>query len=120
VKATTQIPSLGGTGGDGGEGGSQGGDGGIGQGVKFGAKLVVVRGGAVALPTLPLAEFCQEYRLSDKIRNLLDEQGFETAGSLFEVSDISLLEDGFKKGQIAEMKRALNQFLCKHDVPVVV
>lgn len=81
---------------------------------------MLVRGRAGALPTLPLAEFCQEYRLSEKIRNLLDEQGFETAGSLLEVSDISLLEDGFKKGQIAEMKRALTQFLHKHDVPVAM
>jgi hypothetical protein len=92
----------------------------MGQGQKFGNKLALVRGRAGALPTLPLAEFCQEYRLSEKIRNLLDEQGFETAGSLLEVSDISLLEDGFKKGQIAEMKRALSQFLRKHDVPVAM
>ncbi|KAJ7499624.1 hypothetical protein FB451DRAFT_1358744 [Mycena latifolia] len=109
---------YGGVGGDGGAGGILGGNGGIGQGQTFGTRLVSVDGSAIVVPTLTLAEFCQEYRLSDKIRNLLDEAGFETAGALLEVSDVSLLEDGFKRGQIAEMRRALKEFLTNQGVPI--
>ncbi|KAJ7499609.1 hypothetical protein FB451DRAFT_41510 [Mycena latifolia] len=109
---------YGGIGGDGGEGGIRGGNGGIGQGQKFGTRLVSVHGSTCDVPTLTVAEFCQECCLSDKIRNLLDKAGFETAGALLEVSDVSLLEDGFKRGQIAEMKRALKEFLSKHGVSV--
>ncbi|KAJ7744241.1 hypothetical protein DFH07DRAFT_834799 [Mycena maculata] len=106
---------FGGTGGHGGEGASQGGDGGIGQGPSFGSKLVPAQR-AGDIPTLSVAEFCREYRLSDRIRTLLDEQGFETAAALLEVSDVSLLEDGFKKGQIAEIKRALKELLFRQGV----
>ncbi|KAJ7450550.1 hypothetical protein FB451DRAFT_1285495, partial [Mycena latifolia] len=109
---------YGGTGGNGGNGGVQGGDGGIGHGQKFGTRLVCVREGDI-VPTLPVADFCRQYCLSDKIHKLLGEQGFETAGALLEVSDISPLEDGFKKGQIAEMKRALKEFLFKHGLSVI-
>ncbi|KAJ6537353.1 hypothetical protein DFH09DRAFT_1178029, partial [Mycena vulgaris] len=107
---------YGGTGGNGGDGNNRGGIGGIGQGQKFGTKLVSVRGTVLDVPTLTVTDFCEEYCLSDRIRNLLDDQGFETVGSLLEVSDVSLLQDGFKKGQIAEMKRALRQFLFKYDL----
>ncbi|KAJ7450546.1 hypothetical protein FB451DRAFT_1285488 [Mycena latifolia] len=107
----------GGTGGEGGEGGNQGGDGGIGQGLKFGTRLASVDEGIV-LPPLRLAEFCQRYCLSDRIRKLLGDQGFETAGALLEVSDVSLLDDGFLPGHIAEMKRALKEFLLQQGVQV--
>jgi hypothetical protein len=72
---------------------------------------VFVHGGGVRVPTLTVAEFCQKYHFGDKIRNLLDQQGFETAGAILEVSEMSLLEVGFKIGHIAEMKRALRQLL---------
>ncbi|KAJ7681378.1 hypothetical protein B0H17DRAFT_1333751, partial [Mycena rosella] len=103
----------GGTGGNGGSGGIEGGAGGVGQGLRSGAKLVSIDGRA-EVPTLTVAEFCREYHVSDRIRFLLDRQGFETAGALLEVSDVYLLDEGFKGGQIAEMKRALKEFLSKN------
>ncbi|KAJ7450548.1 hypothetical protein FB451DRAFT_1186658 [Mycena latifolia] len=105
----------GGVGGHGGDGGAQGGDSGLGQGPKLGTKLVAVPEKAGGVPTLSVTQFCQDFHVSNKIRNLLVNQGFETAGALLEVSDISLLDVGLKVGQIAEMKRALTQFL---DGPV--
>ncbi|KAJ7214242.1 hypothetical protein B0H12DRAFT_1079207 [Mycena haematopus] len=54
-------------------------------------------------------QFCRQYRLSDKIRNLLDEEGFETVEDLLYVSGDDLKKAGFKLGQIAGLKRALEQ-----------
>ncbi|KAJ6511830.1 hypothetical protein DFH09DRAFT_1100127 [Mycena vulgaris] len=108
------------TGGNGGAGDDRGGAGGIGQGQKFGARLVSVSGKVGNVLALTVSDFCREYHLSDKIRNLLDEQGFETAGALLEVSDISLLQDGFKPGQVAELKRALKELLVKNGVSIPV
>ncbi|KAJ7260865.1 hypothetical protein B0H12DRAFT_1106766 [Mycena haematopus] len=102
----------GGTGGDGGWGDDEGGVGGLGQGPKFSKQLVSgVEGKTYRVPTLSVGEFCRQYRVSEKIRKLLDEEGFETAASLFEVSDATLKDAGFKSGQIAELKRALKEFL---------
>ncbi|KAF8150308.1 hypothetical protein K438DRAFT_442351 [Mycena galopus ATCC 62051] len=60
---------------------------------------------------MSLSEFCRQYRVSDKIRRQLDKQGFETVGALLEVSDTSLRKAGLKSGQIAELKRALEEFV---------
>jgi hypothetical protein len=60
---------------------------------------------------LTLAEFCLKYQVSDTIRGLLEADGFETAGALLNVSEKDLKEDGFKRGHIAELKRALREFV---------
>jgi hypothetical protein len=99
-------------GGEGGEGGDEGGVGGLGQGQRFASKLMVIHGGPMNVPSLTVGAFCHAYRLSDRIRNLLDEQGFKTTAALLEITDDCLREVGFKVGQIAEIKRALRQFLC--------
>jgi hypothetical protein len=60
-----------------------------------------------------VAEFCRDYKLSDKIHKLLDDGGFETVGALFEVTDTDLKEAGFKIGHISELQRALKNFASK-------
>ena len=103
---------LGGTGGEGGAGDVIGGRGGTGQGPKFSHQLLSIDG--TGLPPLTMAEFCQEYKLSDKIHKLLDDQGFETVGALLKITDADLENAGFKVGHIAELKRALSNFASKN------
>ncbi|KAJ7776512.1 hypothetical protein DFH07DRAFT_766708 [Mycena maculata] len=102
----------GGTGGEGGGGDVIGGRGGTGQGPKFGHQLLSIDGNG--LPLLTMAEFCREYKLSDKIHKLLDGQGFETVGALLKLTDTDLENAGFKVGHIAELKRALDNFAAKN------
>ncbi|KAJ7260867.1 hypothetical protein B0H12DRAFT_1106772 [Mycena haematopus] len=101
----------GGTGGNGGWGRVEGGVGGVGQAPKLSKQLVPGVKGQTSRPTLSVREFCRQYRVSEKICRLLEEEGFETAGSLFEVSDAALQDAGFRSGQIAELQRALKEFL---------
>ncbi|KAJ6587883.1 hypothetical protein B0H19DRAFT_195578 [Mycena capillaripes] len=102
----------GGTGGEGRRGDVIGGRGGTGQGPKFSHQLLSIDG--KGLPPLSVAEFCQEYQLSDKIHQLLDGQRFETVGPLFQLTDTDLKDAGFKVGHIAELERALNDFASKN------
>ncbi|KAF8130512.1 hypothetical protein K438DRAFT_1999305 [Mycena galopus ATCC 62051] len=62
------------------------------------------------VPVMAINKFCRQYNLSKKIHQLLDNEGFETAGELFQVADGELKELGFKPGCIAELKRALMEF----------
>ncbi|KAJ6587881.1 hypothetical protein B0H19DRAFT_1300195 [Mycena capillaripes] len=101
----------GGTGGQGGSGNVVGGRGGTGEGPKFNYRLLSIDG--KGLPPLSVAEFCHEYKLSDKIHKLLDGQRFETVGALFKLTDTDLKGAGFKIGHIAELRRALNDFASK-------
>ncbi|KAJ6569079.1 hypothetical protein B0H19DRAFT_1349971 [Mycena capillaripes] len=104
------------TGGLGGSGGS-GGFGGAGQRQKVGNLVSFDRKTAPRI--LTVGQFCQDYGVGDEILNLLYEQGFKTAGALFEVSDVSLLEHGWSNGQIAELKRALKEFLASCGINVL-
>lgn len=70
----------------------------------------------VRVPTLSLEEFSKKYALGDSVRKLLENQGFETAGALLEISDSDLESVDFKKGHIAELKRALRDFLLENCV----
>ncbi|KAJ6587880.1 hypothetical protein B0H19DRAFT_1225921 [Mycena capillaripes] len=99
------------TGVQGGPGDVIGGSGGTGQGPTFSHQLLSIDG--KNLPPLSVAEFCQEYNLSDKIHKLLDEQGFETVGAFFKLTDTDLKDAGFKIGHIAELRRALDDFASK-------
>ncbi|KAF7331201.1 hypothetical protein MSAN_02438800 [Mycena sanguinolenta] len=113
----------GGIGGTGGMGGIEGGVGGVGQGATISIGLLSVEERMLSrpsrLPVLSVGEFCQEYHLSGNIRSLLDKCGFEAAEAIFEVSDADLKVAGFKSGQIAEVRRALQVFIYKsqeHDL----
>jgi hypothetical protein len=64
------------------------------------------------VPDLTLLEFSKKYKLSDEIRNLLEADGYDTAGALLYASETTLKEAGLKRGHIAGVKRALNQFLA--------
>ncbi|KAF7299261.1 hypothetical protein MIND_00874800 [Mycena indigotica] len=129
---------TGGTGGNGGTGSANGGDGGTGEGVWIGdsdrspsvseygtpasdysppSTIGSPRSGASArLPAMSLEAFCARYSLSERIEHLLQEQGYETAGGLFGVSEQDLSEAGLKKGQIGEVKRAVRAWLAENDI----
>ncbi|KAJ6537357.1 hypothetical protein DFH09DRAFT_1283551 [Mycena vulgaris] len=105
----------GGHGGTGGKGGRTGGKGGVGHAPKI-VQPVHSSDKVEMLPYLEVPEFCKEYRISNKIRSLIEEGGFETAASLCEVTVDILTGLGFKIGQIAEVQRALRQFSLKNGV----
>jgi len=79
--------------------------------LESGGQKIVVDGKIITVPNLSVAEFCKEYRLSDEIRELLQNEKFETAGAVLEAAEGNLEKAGFKQGQIAELKRALREFL---------
>ncbi|KAJ6553028.1 hypothetical protein B0H19DRAFT_1155495 [Mycena capillaripes] len=70
----------------------------------------------IRVPNLSVAAFCKEYALSDAILRRIEKAGFETAGALLETSDSDLKAADFKPGQIAELKRALKDFLFKNRI----
>ncbi|KAJ6537358.1 hypothetical protein DFH09DRAFT_1178043 [Mycena vulgaris] len=105
----------GGHGGVGGYGDKIGGKGGVGRRPKI-VQPVHSSDKIEMLPHLEVPEFCKEYRISNKIRSLIEEAGFETAASLCEVTVDTLTGLGFKMGQIAEVQRALRQFSLKNGV----
>ncbi|KAJ7116283.1 hypothetical protein C8R43DRAFT_1137958 [Mycena crocata] len=73
---------------------------------------------AVYVPMLTVADFCKRYHLSTEISNILKNEGYQTAGALFEESDATLKDLGLKIGQVAELKRALKEFLSLEKSPV--
>ncbi|KAF8186103.1 hypothetical protein K438DRAFT_1765437 [Mycena galopus ATCC 62051] len=101
----------GGEGGGGGYGDVTPGRGGEGGSPSFSTKSPLVSGmEGRKVSHVSLAEFCDQYKLSAKIYQLLDDQGFETAAGLFQVSEEQLTKAGFKPGHIGELKRALIDF----------
>ncbi|KAK7007865.1 hypothetical protein R3P38DRAFT_1621920 [Favolaschia claudopus] len=77
--------------------------------------FVSVNGKPFYVPAMTVAEFCQTYDLGENIRNRLEDEEFRTAGSLLEVSEATLQTAGFKSGQIADIKKALKEFLIAHS-----
>ncbi|KAJ7039977.1 hypothetical protein C8F04DRAFT_1391981 [Mycena alexandri] len=75
------------------------------------SRIASMNGGGVPGPTLTMAEFCRQYRLSDTIRDLLLADRPVTLGALLKVLDTSLREAGFEDAYIAELKRNLREFL---------
>ncbi|KAF7367859.1 hypothetical protein MSAN_00850400 [Mycena sanguinolenta] len=71
----------------------------------------------VVLPVMSVDEFCGKYNLSQNIREQLKKEEFQTAGSLLEVSESTLQNAGFKSGQIADLKKALKDFLVTNITP---
>lgn len=66
------------------------------------------------VPVMTVAQFCDKYDLSENIRQRLEEEEFKTAGALLEVSEATLQTAGFKSGQIADLKKALKEFLMSN------
>ncbi|KAJ7744250.1 hypothetical protein DFH07DRAFT_777116 [Mycena maculata] len=87
---------------------------GLDPGQKSTKQLVSVQGSPVWVPTGTVSQFCHQYCLGEKIKTALEKEGFETAGALTEVSDTALLDVGLQNGHIAEIKRALKEFLYNH------
>ncbi|KAK7065060.1 hypothetical protein R3P38DRAFT_2827730 [Favolaschia claudopus] len=77
--------------------------------------FVSVNGEPFYVPAMTVAEFCRIYKLSDSIRTRLEQEEFQTAGKLLEVSETTLQTAGFKSGQIADVKTALKEFLIANS-----
>ncbi|KAJ6569184.1 hypothetical protein B0H19DRAFT_1256843 [Mycena capillaripes] len=95
---------TGGHGGKGGEGvNGNGGDGGVGGGNDFGGPPIVE--GTPAKPESKVLTL----GLSTVIKTLLEEEGYETVGGLFQATHADLTQARLKRGQINEVKHVLNQ-----------
>ncbi|KAK7039478.1 hypothetical protein R3P38DRAFT_2899761 [Favolaschia claudopus] len=81
-----------------------------------GGQKIVVDGKVITVPSLSVTDFCKQYRLSDEIKKLLLNEKFETAGAVLEAAESNLEKAGFKQGQVAELKRALREFLSSKMV----
>ncbi|KAF7358597.1 hypothetical protein MSAN_01198200 [Mycena sanguinolenta] len=93
-----------------------GGEGGMGQGFKAAELLVSIReGGRTAVRDLDMKMdiFCHYYGLGQELAGLLQTHHFKSPASLLHVTNVELLEDGFKIGHVAELKRALRQMVGK-------
>ncbi|KAF7340493.1 hypothetical protein MSAN_02120700 [Mycena sanguinolenta] len=94
----------------------RGGKGGIGQGLNFGEPLVSIRKGkkkAVRGLNENIGAFCYRYYHGGEIANLLQTHHFNSPASLLHVTDVKLLEVGFRIGHVAELKRALRTMAGK-------
>ncbi|KAJ6461673.1 hypothetical protein C8R45DRAFT_1108426 [Mycena sanguinolenta] len=76
-------------------------------------RAISLGGKNISVPHLPIEEFCNDYRLHVKTKELLENEAFDSAGALLEVSEEDLREANFKLGQIAELKRALREWMDK-------
>ncbi|KAJ7030443.1 hypothetical protein C8F04DRAFT_1113683 [Mycena alexandri] len=99
-------------GGNGGKGDERGGEGGVGEGNKFGKRLIPLVNGKV--PYLKIVDFCEQYNLEDEIREPLTRHGYVSVKGLLGVTDTTLEKIGFRDGDIAELKSALEEFVAKH------
>ncbi|KAJ7436841.1 hypothetical protein FB451DRAFT_186608 [Mycena latifolia] len=103
----------GGRGRNGGQGEKEGGTGGAGCANKL-ASPIWSGGNTDGLSVLTVAQFCEDNQLNGEICTLLEGCGFRTSEDLFKALDGDLEKAGFKLGHIAELKRALRQFVVKH------
>jgi hypothetical protein len=90
------------------------GEGGIGDGLDIAGELPLLSiddDSKDHLPDLSPAEFCQEYRLSNDIRDLLIKHGYDPIGSLLDVKESELKSLGFKIGHNAELRWALKKMM---------
>nr|GAT50621.1 predicted protein [Mycena chlorophos] len=112
----------GGTGGTGGEGITKGGTGGLGEATRLNHMIIMLgsKNRTVVLPPLSVADFCKKYRLSPAIQKILEEEEYAFASSLLELSDEDLKDLKLKRGQIAEVKRALREYLASQNVETVL
>jgi hypothetical protein len=62
---------------------------------------------------MDLGLFCETYGVDESIRTTLEREGFKTAGALVEISE-GTLEEKLKIGEIAELKRAVREFLVSN------
>ncbi|KAJ7717547.1 hypothetical protein B0H16DRAFT_1897914 [Mycena metata] len=74
-------------------------------------EFVSVDGKLLRVLNLTVSAFCNKYEISLEIAESLHNADFRTAGALLEVSDTDLMAIKLKKGHIAELKRALKEFI---------
>ncbi|KAJ7041125.1 hypothetical protein C8F04DRAFT_1080295 [Mycena alexandri] len=107
----------GGLGGLGGGGISLGGSGGVGERPDILVQtLYVGKISEAARVNMPLKEFCTTYKVNKDLFNRLVEAGFSTVAGLLKVTTADLRDEGFSIGHIAELQRALEQFVAKNEV----
>nr|GAT50623.1 predicted protein [Mycena chlorophos] len=111
----------GGTGGMGGEGVSRGGSGGVGEASRLTHRILTLAGrnSTVTLQRLSIEDLCSQYCLSPAIQKMLEAEDYMTASALLEVSEQELQDMKLKRGQIAEIKRALREYLASQNIATV-
>ncbi|KAF7319473.1 hypothetical protein HMN09_00286000 [Mycena chlorophos] len=68
---------------------------------------------------LTLDSFCTQYRVNEKVHDILAGEGFGSVGALLEIDSATILETGLKRGEIAGLKAALHRYLVSKDIEVV-
>ncbi|KAF7291711.1 hypothetical protein HMN09_01262700 [Mycena chlorophos] len=111
----------GGTGGMGGDGVSRGGSGGVGEASRLTHRILTLAGrdSTVTLQRLSIEDLCSQYCLSPAIQKIFEAEDYMTASALLEVSEQELQDMKFKRGQIAEIKRALREYLASQNIATV-
>ncbi|KAJ7852172.1 hypothetical protein B0H14DRAFT_2760221 [Mycena olivaceomarginata] len=61
-----------------------------------------------------LSEFCREYQISDIIMDSLFDYGLQSANGLFYLNIRDLEDAGLKRGHIAELQRAMGEFVSEY------
>ncbi|KAJ7458020.1 hypothetical protein B0H11DRAFT_2199590 [Mycena galericulata] len=68
----------------------------------------------IVVPILKGTDFykdlCQKYEFSDEIRQLLENEKFETSEALLEAVGSNLDKAGYTQDRVVEVKRALTEF----------
>ena len=68
---------------------------------------MLIPGDCVPGPDMLLAEFCVAHRLTDGVRNKLDENGYSGSHTFQYAQWEELKEAGLKAGEIAQLKHAI-------------
>lgn len=75
--------------------------------VYTGTTGMLIPGDRMPGPDMPLAEFCLAHRLTDGVRNKLEENGYSGSHTFQYAQWEELREAGLKAGEIAQLKHAI-------------
>lgn len=62
---------------------------------------------------MTLTDFYEVYSLASSLRDLLENEGFSTAGALVNVTTDDCVDIQLQRGHIAELMRALQEFVAE-------
>ncbi|KAF7291708.1 hypothetical protein HMN09_01262400 [Mycena chlorophos] len=114
----------GGYGGAGGPGQAKGGNGGDGEAPKLSHYGVIGRPISeeikALLDPLPIKDFCARYSLDENIQSTLESQRYQWASTLLDEDEDNLTDIGFTRGDIGEMRRALQAYVASAEGAVIL
>jgi len=77
---------------------------------------MLIPGDRVPGPDMTLAEFCLAHRLTDGVRNKLEENGYSGSHTFQYAQWEELREAGLKAGEIAQLKHAIVTWSILRDI----